>query len=177
MNLTAKKSIIVLTGSLLLAAILDRAVIAREIPFASNVLLVKPGVVLFGVPFLPDTTFGVLSLVVIPLAALAIFLLPLKSPRDGSAWRGAWNAWRRVAIAILLIPVFILVGGFLYSLVKEYLPDPVAALAEAFGFKPSFYIGSQDTLLVGPLDGSVACLIGLVGGIWCAQKWLEKQGS
>ncbi len=128
----------------------------------SKALLVKPGLVLFSVPFLEKTTFGVVPLIVLPLITAGIMLFPAATLGNRRAWLDAWAKWRRAAIAVLFAPVFMLVGGFLYKIAKDWLPKLLATVVESFGFKPTFYIGSKETPLVGPLDGSLACLIGLV---------------
>lgn len=174
MKFSAKTSLILLIGSAVLALVLDRLLIVTQLPIVSKALLVKPGMVLFGVPFFEKTIFGVVPLIALPLITAWFLLLPVTTPGDRRAWTAAWVSWRWAATAVLLTPVLMLVGGFVYKLIKDWLPKLLATVVESFGFKPTFYVWSEDTPLVGPLDGSLACLIGLVSGVWLLHRWLRK---
>ncbi|HXS51783.1 MAG TPA: hypothetical protein VN782_04570 [Usitatibacter sp.] len=146
---------------------LDRLWLEAHAPFLSNAILVRPGLTVFGAKVLGGFAFGVLTPLFLALLILAIVLFPWTHASYPVARKERFRLMGRLTILILLMPLWILAFGFVYKLAKSYLPSPVATTLESFGFQPSFYYRAPDEAhqLLGPLDGSLACFLGLVVGL------------
>ena len=146
---------------------LDKLWLAAQLPLFSNAILVRPGVTVFGAKVLGGFAFGVLTPLLLALLVLVLVLFPWTHAAYPVARKERLRLVGRVTVLILLVPLWILAFGFLYRLVKPYLPTPVATTFESFGFQPSFYYWRPDDAhqLLGPIDGSLGCLLGLAVGL------------
>ena len=145
----------------------DKLWLAAQAPVFSNAILVKPGITVFGAKVLGGFFFGVLTPLLLALAVLAIVLFPWTHHAYPVARKERFRLIGRMIGFILLLPLWILAFGFVYRLFKTYLPAPIATTLESFGFQPSFYYWSADDAhqLLGPIDGSLACFLGLALGL------------
>jgi|SRR5215831_5138446 len=146
---------------------LDKLWLAEQAPMFSNALLVRPGVTIFGSQVLGAFAFGVLTPLLLTLFALVLVLFPWGHAKYPVARQERFRLIGRIALRILLLPLWVLGAGFLYLLARPYLPAAVAVMLESFGFKPSLYYWVADDAhqLLARLDGSVAATIGLVVGL------------
>jgi len=159
-------SLLVLAGFLAGIA-LDKLWLAARAPVFSNAILVRPGVTVFGAKVLGGFAFGVLTPLLVALLVLALVLFPWTHRAYPVARKERLRLIGRISGLILLMPLWILAAGFVYRLLRAYLPAPVATTLESFGFQPSFYYWTPDDAhqLLGPIDGSLACFVGLVAGL------------
>ncbi|HEX6634183.1 MAG TPA: hypothetical protein VF038_09430 [Usitatibacter sp.] len=164
---TRRIAILLVAAGFLAGIALDRLWLAAQAPAFSNAILVRPGITFFGAKVLGGFAFGVLVPLLLALLVLAFVLFPWTHAAYPVARKERYRLIARVSTLILLIPLWILAAGFIYRLVKPYLPLPVATTLESFGFQPSFYYGAADDAhqLLGPIDGSFACFVGLVVGL------------
>ena len=164
---TRRIATLLVLAAFLAGIALDRLWLAEQLPLFSNAILMRPGVTLFGAKVLGGFAFGVLTPLLVALVVLAIVLFPWTHAAYPVARKERFRLIGRVTLLILLMPVWILVFAFVYKLAKSYLPAPIATTLESFGFQPSFYYWTPDDAhqLLGPLDGSLACLLGLVVGL------------
>lgn len=164
---TRRIAAIILSAAFLAGIALDKLWLAGQVPNFSNAILVRPGLTLFGKKVLGGFAFGVLTPLLLTLIVLALLLFPWKLARYPVARKERFRLIGRIGGLILLMPVWILAAGFIYRLVKPYLPSPVAVILESFGFQPSFYYWVPDEAhqLLEQIDGSIACLIGLAVGL------------
>jgi hypothetical protein len=164
---TRRIATLLVLAAFLAGIALDRLWLAEQLPLFSNAILMRPGVTLFGAKVLGGFAFGVLTPLLVALVVLAIVLFPWTHAAYPVARKERFRLIGRVTVLILLMPVWILVFAFVYKLAKSYLPAPIATTLESFGFQPSFYYWTPDDAhqLLGPLDGSLACLLGLVVGL------------
>jgi len=146
---------------------LDRLWLAEQAPYFSNAVLVRPGVTAFGRQVLGAFSFGALTPVLLTLLVMALLLFPWSHASYPVARQERFRLMGRIAIRILLVPLWVLAAGFAYMLAKPYLPAVVAVALESFGFKPTLYYGVPDDahVLLERIDGSVACMIGLAVGL------------
>ena len=164
---TRRMATIIVVAAFVAGIVLDRLWLAAQVPYLSNAILVRPGVTVFGAKVLGGFAFGVLVPLVVALAVLAIVLFPWTHRAYPVARKQRFRLIGRITVLILLMPVWVLLFGFLYKLAKSYLPAPVATTLESFGFQPTLYYGVPDDAhaLLGPIDGSLACLVGLFVGM------------
>ena len=164
---TRRIATLLVLAAFLAGIALDRLWLAAQVPVFSNAILVRPGITVFGAKVLGGFAFGVLAPLLIALVVLAAVLFPWSHAAYPVARKERFRLIRRMTVLILLMPVWILVFAFVYKLAKSYLPAPIATTVESFGFQPSFYYWTPDDAhqLLGPLDGSLACLVGLVVGL------------
>ena len=146
---------------------LDKLWLAAQVPLLSKAILVRPGVTVFGAKVLSGFSFGVLTPLLLALLVLALVLFPWTHASYPVARKERFRLIGRVTGYILLLPLWILAAGFLYRLLKSFLPVPVSTTLESFGFQPSFYYWTPDDAhqLLGPIDGSLACFLGLAVGV------------
>ncbi|HXZ47789.1 MAG TPA: hypothetical protein VEG27_02160 [Usitatibacter sp.] len=146
---------------------LDRLWLAAALPAFSSALLAQPGLMLSGAKVLGGFTFGVLAPVLLALLVLALALFPWAHASYPVARRERFRLIGRMSGIILLVPLWIVAAGFVYRLVKPYLPPPASTILESFGFQPSLYYRVPDDAhrLLGPFDGSLACFAGLAVGL------------
>ncbi len=164
---TRRVATLLVIAGFLAGIALDRLWLAAQVPVLSNAILVRPGLTVFGAKVLGGFAFGVLVPLLVALFVLALVLFPWTHAAYPVARKERFRLIGRVTVWILLLPVWILVFGFAYKLAKSYLPAPIATTLESFGFQPSFYYWAPDDAhqLLGPIDGSLACLVGLVVGL------------
>lgn len=159
-------SLLVLAGFLAGIA-LDRYWLAARAPLFSDAIVVQPGLTWSGTKVLEGFAFGVLTPLAIALLVLAVVLFPWTHRAYRVARKERFRLIARVIGLVLLMPLWIIAAGMVYRLVKPWLPASVATPLESFGFQPEVYYGVSDSAhrLIGPMDGSVACLVGLVVGL------------
>lgn len=164
---TRRIAAIVLIAVFLGGIALDKLWLAAQVPLFSNGILVRPGLVFQGHPVLPGFTFGLLTPLLLTLAALALLLFPWTHRRYPVARKERFILIRRIAGFIIIVPLWILSAGLVYQLIRPMLPPPVALTFESFGFQPAFFYGVADDAhrLIEQVDGSVACLLGLLVGL------------
>lgn len=164
---TRRIATLLVVAAFLAGIALDRLWLAAQVPVFSNAILVRPGVTVFGAKVLGGFAFGVLAPLLVALVVLAAVLFPWSHAAYPVARKERFRLIRRMTVLILLMPVWVLLFAFAYKLAKSYLPAPIATTLESFGFQPSFYYWTPDDAhqLLGPLDGSLACLVGLVVGL------------
>jgi len=164
---TRRIATLLVVAGFLVGIALDRLWLAPQVPLFSNAILMRPGVTVFGAKVLGGFAFGVLAPLLLSLVVLAIVLFPWTHAAYPVARKERLRLIGRVTAWILLMPVWILVFAFIYKLAKSYLPAPIATTLESFGFQPTFYYWTPDDAhqLLGPLDGSLACFVGLVVGL------------
>jgi hypothetical protein len=145
----------------------DRLWLAEQAPAFSNALLVKPGITVFGAKVLGGFAFGILAPLLLALSVLAVVLFPWTHRAYPVARKERYRLIARMAGLILLVPVWMLAFAFIYRLSRSYLPAPVATALESFGLQPSFYYWAPDDAhqLLGPIDASLACFLGLAVGL------------
>jgi hypothetical protein len=174
MTLPFRTILLVAVVSMLLALPVDRLLVTRYVPGAVNAVMVKPGFVALNVPLAQDATMGGLSLLIMPIVVGSVAVLPFRSLRQRAAWVQAWRNWRSIIIIFLVVvPVGMVLGGFVYSLIKSSLPGPASAALESTGFKPTLYLWNKDTHLAGPFDTTVGSLAGLLAGLGLGHLWLR----
>ena len=88
------------------------------------------------------------------------YYIPYRNLNEGNKWKESLIKWKNTAKWILL-------GAFLYKIIKGYLPDIVCALAESFGISQTLYIYEHELVA---LDGSISSILGLLVGIYYFSK-------
>ncbi len=164
---TRKVATLIVCAAFVAGIALDYFWLAAQVPAFSNAVVVRPGAVFLGAKVLSGFSFGVLVPLLLALIALALVLFPWSHATYPVARQERFRLIRRMALIMLLTPLWILSAGFVYRLVKGYLPAPAATVLESFGFQPTFYYWKADEAhqLLGPIDGSLACFLGLAVGL------------
>jgi hypothetical protein len=164
---TRRIATLLVVAAFLAGIALDYWWLADQVPSFSHAILVRPGITLFGKKVLGGLTFGALTPLVLVLLVLALVLFPWTHASYPVARKERFRLIGRISWLILLIPLWMLAAGFVYRLVKPYLPSPVATTLESFGLQPSLYYWVADDAhqLLEPIDGSLACFLGLAVGL------------
>lgn len=146
---------------------LDKLWLAAQLPAFSNAILLRPDIKMLGEKVLDGFTFGVLTPLLIALLVLALVLFPWTHAAYPVARKERFRLIARISGLILLMPLWILSAGLVYRLIRPYLPAPLSAALESFGFQPTFFYWVPDAAhqLLGPIEGSLACFVGLAVGL------------
>ncbi len=146
---------------------LDKLWLAAQLPAFSNVILVRPGIMMSGGKVLDGFTFGVLMPLLVALLVLALALFPWKLAAYPVARKERFRLIARISGLILLMPLWILSAGFVYRLLRPYLPEFLSAALESFGIQPTIYYWVPDDAhrLLATFQGSLACFVGLAVGL------------
>lgn len=107
---------------------------------------------------------SVLVLIVVPMFALALYLVPWKKWRVGSAWRASFARWAQPWFWLLIVMILAVIGESLYLAVKDFLPTALSAVAEKFSVSVSFSVFKDYQPL--SLTTSLAGFIGLGLGVY-----------
>ena len=162
MKLSLKTTALIVSATILASIPFDAFVVAPRIPWLSRAIGVKVDVIVLATPFsLPR--FGVIVPYGLLLVVAAALLIPLHSLRSGSAWKGAAQTWLRTLGWSLAVPALLILGGFLYKILKGYLPEWLKALAESFGVAAKVFVFDHEFF---PIDGSLATLLALAVGVY-----------
>ncbi len=146
---------------------LDKLWLAARAPGFSNAILVRPGLMFNDRRVLEGFSFGAPFPLLLALLVLALVLFPWAHASYPVARKERFRLIGRMAGLILLVPLWIVAAGLVYRLFRPYLSVPVSMALESFGMQPSVYYRTADDAhrLLGQLDGSLACFLGLAVGL------------
>jgi hypothetical protein len=107
---------------------------------------------------------SVLVLLILPMILLALYLLPWRQLREGSAWRESLGRWCQPWFWLLIAIVLTVVGESIFIVVKDYLPKALTGVAEQFAVTVtlSVFKGYKPLLLTASLSGLLGLVIGTI---------------
>lgn len=149
---------------LLISIFLDKFLIAKEIPEASNLVGINPMVVFLDIPVDLPLSCGLIPVFGIFILFYAILILPYRSLFDGSAWQQVRKRLWAVAVGVLAIPFFMLSGGLIYLLAHDRLPKNIRNAIESFGINADIYTSYPGNERI-RLKGSMLLLAGFLIGV------------
>jgi len=106
---------------------------------------------------------SVLVLLILPMILLALYLLPWRQLREGSAWRESLGRWCQPWFWLLIAIVLTVVGESIFIVIKDYLPKALTGVAEQFAVTVTLSVFKNYKPL--SLTASLAGLLGLVIGM------------
>lgn len=107
---------------------------------------------------------SVLVLLILPMILLALYLLPWRQLREGSAWREPLVRWCQPWFWLLIAIVLTVVGESIFIAVKDYLPKTLTGVAEQFAvtITVSVFKGYKPLSLTASLSGLLGLVIGTI---------------
>jgi hypothetical protein len=95
---------------------------------------------------------------------LALYLLPWRQLREGSAWRESLVRWCQPWFWLLIAIVLTVVGESIFIAVKDYLPKTLTGVAEQFAvtITVSVFKGYKPLSLTASLSGLLGLVIGTI---------------
>jgi hypothetical protein len=114
---------------LIAALAIDRMLLSAYCPACANVLSLE---LKFKLPAAEFTipSVSLLMLVLVPMTALAIYLIPWRQWHSFIAWREAFSIWSQPWFWLIVALVLTVFSESLYILVREYLPKALTELAK-----------------------------------------------
>ena len=106
---------------------------------------------------------SVLVLLILPMILLALYLLPWRQLREGSAWRESLGRWCQPWFWLLIAIVLTVIGESIFVVIKDYLPIALTSVAEQFAVTVT--LSAFKTYKPLSLTASLFGLLGLVIGI------------
>ena len=106
---------------------------------------------------------SVLVLLILPMILLALYLLPWRQLREGSAWRESLGRWCQPWFWLLIAIVLTVIGESIFVVIKDYLPTALTSVAEQFAVTVT--LSAFKTYKPLSLTASLFGLLGLVIGI------------
>ncbi len=111
---------------------------------------------------------GLALLAGFPLLALALYLVPWRSPGDSTRWAEAFRRWCQPIIWLAVALALAVVGESLYLVSKDHWSQALRNVAEAFAVSAVFTVDDFQFLA---LKGGVTAMLGLsVGGYLFLRK-------
>lgn len=112
--------------------LLERFFLSEKFPTLSNLVKVDPELMIFHYA-IPLPKFGLAPVLIIVFGALALSLIPYKNLGSGTSWKLAFSVWRRTLLLSVLIPGAMVMGAFIYFLLKDNFPAWARGIFESFG--------------------------------------------
>lgn len=162
MDKNTQRLTIFLIVSVIIYIILEITLLSKILPGISKVISTETGIILLGVTInIPQ--FGVIIPLVLTLISLLIYYLTIRKKRHQQILKQSINDWLYTSILVISLPIFLIIGAFVYILIESYLPSFVTGIVESFGISQTIYIFEHELL---DLDGSLSSLLGLAFGIY-----------
>jgi hypothetical protein len=149
--------------TLLISFALDKCWISRAFPEVSGLISINPMPVFLDIPVDLSLTFGLLPV----MAFFILFYFALQ----GSA-RGLSRAFG----AVLAVPGYTLLGGFVYWLLQEQIPKHARNAIESFGINADLYTAVPGYERI-HLRGSMVMLGCFLAGVHICVRKMRKQGA
>lgn len=107
---------------------------------------------------------SVLVLLILPMILLALYLLPWRQLREGSAWRESLGRWCQPWFWLLIAIVLTVVGESIFVVVKDYLPEVLTSIAGQFAVTVtlSAFKVYKPLSLTASLFGLLGLVIGMI---------------
>ncbi len=122
---------------LILALVIDRLLIRPYFPNWANALALDLRIKLPAAE-LTYPPVSVLVLLIFPMIILALYLLPWRQLREGSAWRESVARWCQPWFWLLIAIALTVIGESLFIATKDYLPKGLTSVAEKFAVTVTF---------------------------------------
>jgi hypothetical protein len=155
---------------IIIAAVIDFAFFQNVLPGLVSVISYELNIILFGAEFTIPKIGAFTSLFSISLLTFILFI-PFKEIKSKEKWKNNLLLFSKTIFYILLLPVLMLIGGFLYKLLKDSLPDFVCTIFESFGLAPKIFFGAHEFT---KLNGSLASFVGLLLGLYYIYRKIDK---
>jgi hypothetical protein len=147
---------------LIFALVIDRLLVTPYFPNWANALALDLKIRLPAAE-LTYPPVSVLVLLILPMVSLALYLLPWRQLREGSAWRESVGRWCQPWFWLLIAVVLTVVGESIFLALKGYLPNGLTSVAEKFAVTVTFSAFKAYKPL--SLTASLFGVLGLVIGI------------
>ena len=107
---------------------------------------------------------SVLALLILPMIFLALYLLPWRQLREGSAWRESLVRWCQPWFWLLIAVILTVVGESIYMVFKAYLPEALTGVAEQFAVTVtlSVFKSYKPVSLTASFFGFLGLVIGII---------------
>jgi hypothetical protein len=107
---------------------------------------------------------SVLVLLILPMILVALYLLPWRQLREGSAWRESLVRWCQPWFWLLIAVILTIVGESIFMLFKAYIPGALTGVAEQFAvtLTLSVFKNYKPVSLTASLFGFLGLVIGIV---------------
>jgi hypothetical protein len=107
---------------------------------------------------------SVLVLLILPMILLALYLLPWRQLREGSAWRESLVRWCQPWFWLLIAVILTIVGESIYMLFKAYLPTGLISVVEQFAVTVtlSVFKSYKPVSLTASFFGFLGLVIGII---------------
>ena len=155
---------------LIIAYVIDFSVFKNILPGLVSAISYELNIIFFGAEFTIPKIGAITSLFSIFLLTLIMFV-PYKEIKSKEKWKSNLLLFKKIIIYILLLPVLMLVGGFLYQIINDLLPDFICKIIESFGVAPEIFFGEHSFT---KLNGSLASFVGLLLGLYFIYRKVEK---
>jgi hypothetical protein len=169
MNLPPKYRLLVLLIAFIGAFAFDKLWLSKHVSLLSDILMLKIDIKCPGISALTIPAFGLIPVFLIVMVIYTLTILPYKNLKDKKSWVEVKGKLKGVIWGILAIPICIVIGAILYLLVEKLFPETATKIAEAFGASLSFFIMDPKEPVL-KLEGSIACLLGLITGLYILTK-------
>ena len=147
---------------LAIALVVDHYVVSTACPSCTRIAAVT---VTLQIPAgslnLPRVGFALLA--GLPLLALALYLVPWRSPGDSAQWGEAFRLWCQPIIWLVVALACAVLGESLYLVSKDHWSQGMRNVAEAFSVSATFTVNGFQFLT---LKGGVTALLGLIVGLY-----------
>ena len=160
-------ALMVVLAWLALALALDRLLVAPECPACVNAAALEVKLHLPAAE-IAYPAVSVLVLVVLPLLAFALAMVPWRDLRSRQAWTHAIESWWEPSFWLLVALVLTIAGESVFVLSKQFLPAPFVEAVQRFALVGTFSVSVPGHHPVTPLaiSASLAGLVGLAIGAY-----------
>lgn len=157
---------------LLVALGIDRLVLGEYCADCANILALELKLKLPAAE-MSYPPVSLLVLLLVPMIALAFYLIPWRELGTSNAWREAVATWCQPWFWLIIAIALTVIGESLFIATKEYLPGAVTQLAQQFSVTGTLSVAVKGFKETTPLT-LTASLAGLTGSIVGAYLFLEK---
>ena len=148
---------------LILALVIDRWLVTPYCATCANAFALDLRIKLPAAE-LTYPSVSVLVLLILPMILLALYLMPWRQLREGSAWRESLTRWCQPWFWLLIAIVLTVVGESIFTAVEDYLPKAFTGVAEKFAVTITLSVFKDYKPL--SLTASLSGLLGLVMGTY-----------
>jgi hypothetical protein len=162
-----RHALIAVIAWLLIAIALDRFLLAPYCPACVDAAALE---LKLAVPAgqLHCPPVSLLTLVALPMLAMALWLIPWRHPVSGGHWADAVSIWVQPWAWIVVTIVLTMALESLYLVTREFLPKGFNAIADKFSIAAVISVAMPGFKATTPLSltASLAGLIGFAVGAW-----------
>jgi hypothetical protein len=162
-----RHALIAVIAWLLVAIALDRFLLAPYCATCVDAAALELKVIVpAGQIHLPPVSL--LTLIALPMIAMALWLIPWKRPLSGDHWADAVGLWVQPWAWLVVMVVLTMACESLYLVARSYLPKGINAIADMFSIAAAISVSVPGFTRTTPVSlvASLAGLIGFLVGAW-----------